>query len=98
MKSKKKLSQINRHALKRFTERFNYPLSIDELKEIQSLIINQKGKLVFWLKGKHEVYQLRWNVFEFYVVFDYNLKIVISFLKMEMILKNDFEELQNTKN
>ena len=82
--SERDLRKISIHAKKRFKERFEYPLSDEELVEIEMLIRSGLGKLVNWTHGHPGVYLVSWREFEFFAVFEYRTSKIITFLTKEM--------------
>ena len=82
--SDRDLRKISIHAKKRFKERFEYPLSDEELVEIEMLIRSGLGKLVNWTHGHPGVYLLSWKEFEFFAVFEYRTAKIITFLTKDM--------------
>ena len=78
--SDRDLRKISIHAKKRFKERIGYPLTDEELLEIESLIRSGLGKLVNWTHGHPGVYLVSWKEFEFHSVFGYRTFKVVTFL------------------
>ena len=90
--SDRDLRKISIHAKKRFKERFEYPLSDEELLEIESLISSGLGKLVNWTHGHPGVYLVSWKEFEFYAVFEYRTAKIITFLTKDMSFLEGVDE------
>ena len=80
LKTEEQIKKCAAHAKLRFHERFNYPLSDEELQEIEQLLYSDHGSLVHWAHGEPGVYELKWRGFEFYAVFEYKTFKVITFL------------------
>ncbi len=72
------------HAKLRFLQRFNYPLTDEELQEIEELLFSGHGTLVDWAHGEPGVYEMKWREFEFYAVFEYKTFKVVTFLTKDM--------------
>ena len=91
-KTEEQIKKCAAHAKQRFHERFNYPLSDEELQEIEQLLFSGHGTLVHWAHGEPGVYELKWREFEFYAVFEYKTFKVITFLTKGMEFK-EFEDI-----
>ena len=82
--SERDLRKISIHAKKRFKERFEYPLTDEELLEIEMLIRAGLGQLVNWTQGHPGVYLVSWKEFRFFAVFEYRTAKIITFLTKDM--------------
>jgi len=91
-KSEHDFKKCARHAKLRFRQRFNHPLTNDELQKIELLIFSSNGTLLHWTHGEPGVYELKWRGFEFYAVFEYKTFKVITFLTKGMEFK-EFEDI-----
>ena len=90
--SDRDLRKISNHAKKRFKERFEYPLSDEELVEIEMLIRSGLGKLVNWTHGHPGVYLVSWKEFEFFAVIEYRTAKIITFLTKDMSFMEAIDE------
>ncbi len=91
-KTEKNIKKHVAYAKRRFLQRFNYPLTDEELQEIEQLLFSGHGTLVDWAQGEPGVYEMKWREFEFYAVFEYKTFKVVTFLTKDMGFRGATEQ------